>query len=88
MGRAPRNPSSLPNAIDGFRGALPILQDYHDRSAAGLTDYEPFRAWRVDPSQWLPIARDIARSHGLACTAPHVFAPEPTSSSPSTKSSS
>ena len=39
-----------------------------------ITDYEPFRAWRADPAQWLPIAHDIARSHGLACTAPHVFA--------------
>jgi hygromycin-B 7''-O-kinase len=39
-----------------------------------FTDYEPFRAWRVDPAQWLPIAHDIARSHGLACIAPHVFA--------------
>lgn len=39
-----------------------------------FTDYEPFRPWRADPSQWLPIARDIARSHGLACTAPHIFA--------------
>ena len=37
-------------------------------------DYEPFRAFRADPAQWLPIALDIARSHGLACTAPHVFA--------------
>jgi hygromycin-B 7''-O-kinase len=39
-----------------------------------FTDYEPFRVWRADPAQWLPIAHDIARSHGLACTAPHVFA--------------
>ena len=38
-----------------------------------FADYEPFRAWRSDPAQWLPIARDIARSHGLACTAPQVF---------------
>jgi len=39
-----------------------------------FTDYESFAPFRADPSQWLPIARDIARSHGLACTAPHVFA--------------
>ena len=39
-----------------------------------FTDYEPFRAWRGDPAQWLPIADDIARGHGLACTTPHVFA--------------
>ena len=38
-----------------------------------FTDYEAFRPWRVDPAQWLPIARDIAGHHGLACAAPHVF---------------
>jgi hygromycin-B 7''-O-kinase len=38
-----------------------------------FTDYEPFWAWRADPAQWLPIALDIARSHGLASAAPHVF---------------
>lgn len=43
-------------------------------SLPAFTDYEPFRVWRADPSQWLPIALDIARSHGLAATAPHVFA--------------
>ena len=39
-----------------------------------FTDYESFTPFRADPAQWLPIAHDIARSHGLACTAPHVFA--------------
>lgn len=39
-----------------------------------LTDAESFRVFRSDPSQWLPIARDIARSHGLDASAPHVFA--------------
>jgi hygromycin-B 7''-O-kinase len=39
-----------------------------------FADYEPFRIWRADPAQWLPVARDIARSHGLACAAPHAFA--------------
>ena len=39
-----------------------------------FTDYEPFRPFRADPAQWLPIALDIARSHGLACATPHVFA--------------
>ena len=39
-----------------------------------FTDYESFHPFRADPAQWLPIARDIARSHGLACKAPHVFA--------------
>jgi len=39
-----------------------------------FTDYERYRPFRGDPARWLPIAHDIARSHGLACTAPHVFA--------------
>jgi hygromycin-B 7''-O-kinase len=43
-------------------------------SLPAFTGYEPFRIWRADPAQWLPIALDIARSHGLACAAPHVFA--------------
>jgi hygromycin-B 7''-O-kinase len=42
-------------------------------SLPAFTDYEPFRAWRADPAQWLPIALDIARGRGLACAAPHVF---------------
>jgi hygromycin-B 7''-O-kinase len=42
-------------------------------SLPAFTDYEPFRTWHADPAQWLPIALDIARSHGLACAAPHVF---------------
>jgi len=42
-------------------------------SLPAFTDYETFRPWRADPARWLPIARDIARGHGLACAAPHVF---------------
>ncbi|QOZ80001.1 phosphotransferase [Bradyrhizobium sp. CCBAU 53351] len=38
-----------------------------------LPDAESFRAFRAAPSQWLPIALDIARSHGLDTSAPHVF---------------
>ena len=38
-----------------------------------FTDAESFRAFRSDPPQWLPIATDIARSHGLDTSAPHVF---------------
>lgn len=38
-----------------------------------FTDPESFRAFRSDPPQWLPIATDIARSHGLDISAPHVF---------------
>jgi hygromycin-B 7''-O-kinase len=39
-----------------------------------LTEVASFRAFRSNPSQWLPIALDIARSHGLNASAPHVFA--------------
>ena len=39
-----------------------------------LTDSGSFRAFRSASSQWLPIALDIARSHGLDVRAPHVFA--------------
>jgi hygromycin-B 7''-O-kinase len=37
------------------------------------TEYEPFRPFRSDPSQWLPVAIDIARGHGLACAKPQIF---------------
>jgi hygromycin-B 7''-O-kinase len=43
-------------------------------SLPDFTDSQTFRAWRSDASQWLPIALDIARSHGLPSTKPHVFA--------------
>jgi len=32
-----------------------------------------FDAWRANPSEWLPIAVDVARSHSLSCADPHVF---------------
>ena len=38
-----------------------------------FTDYEPFRPFRADASQWLPAAIDVARGHGLACTEPQIF---------------
>lgn len=38
-----------------------------------FTDTESFRAFRSDPSQWLGIALDIARGHGLDISAPHMF---------------
>lgn len=38
-----------------------------------FADAESFRAWRSAPSRWLPIAIDIARSHGLDTGSPHVF---------------
>lgn len=39
-----------------------------------FADFESFRAFRSDPLLWLPIALDIARSHGLDTGSPHVFA--------------
>ena len=39
-----------------------------------LKNIEAFDAWRAEPSQCLPAALDIARSHGLPCADPHVFA--------------
>lgn len=39
-----------------------------------FTDAESFRAFRSASSQWLPVALDIARGHGLDTSAPHVFA--------------
>ncbi|PJG50890.1 phosphotransferase [Bradyrhizobium forestalis] len=38
-----------------------------------FTDTESFRAFRTTPAQWLPIALDIARGHGLDTSSPHVF---------------
>jgi hygromycin-B 7''-O-kinase len=38
-----------------------------------FADAQAFRAWRSDPPRWLPIAIDIARSHGLEFGSPHVF---------------
>ena len=39
-----------------------------------FTDAADFRAFRYDPPRWLPTALDIARSHDLDVSAPHVFA--------------
>jgi len=39
-----------------------------------LADYGSYRAWRMDTSQWLPLVRDIARTHRLPDTVSHVFA--------------
>ncbi|MBH5402694.1 phosphotransferase [Bradyrhizobium sp. CNPSo 4010] len=41
---------------------------------ADLADAASFRAFRSVSAQWLPIALDIARSHGLDTGSPHVFA--------------
>ena len=40
---------------------------------APRSDDESFHTWRADQSRWLPIALDIAHSHGLKAAAPHVF---------------
>jgi len=42
-------------------------------SLPSIADYESYRDWRA-ASNPLAIARDIARSRGLGCDAPHVFA--------------
>ncbi|MCA6124762.1 aminoglycoside 3'-phosphotransferase/choline kinase family protein [Bradyrhizobium sp. WSM 1704] len=39
-----------------------------------ISDYDTYRSWRGDPARWLPVVREIADRHSLACTAPHVFA--------------
>ena len=46
-----------------------------------LTDFEAFKAWRANASHWLPVALDIAHSHGLKPTTPHIFTLAPTLSS-------
>jgi hygromycin-B 7''-O-kinase len=38
-----------------------------------LPNFEAFRTWRADASRWLPVALDIARSHGLKPAMPHIF---------------
>jgi len=42
-------------------------------SLPSFEDFETFRAWRADASRWLPVALDIAHSHGLKPAVPHVF---------------
>src|SRR5689334_19135874 len=43
-------------------------------SLPAFNDDETFLPFRADPVQWLPVARDIVRGHGLTCASPHVFA--------------
>ncbi|MGH6742199.1 MAG: aminoglycoside phosphotransferase family protein [Bradyrhizobium sp.] len=43
-------------------------------SLPSVADYGSYRVWRTEVSRWLPVALDIARRHGLVCTAPYVFA--------------
>jgi hygromycin-B 7''-O-kinase len=58
----------------GFASLYPSYGAIMTASLPAFASYEEFRPFRADPAQWLPIALDIARSHGLACAAPHVFA--------------
>lgn len=43
------------------------------QSLPSLNTIEAFRAWRADASRCLPVALDIARSHGLAHGDPKLF---------------
>ena len=38
-----------------------------------LPNFEAFKAWRADTSQFLPVAIDIAYGHGLPTASPHIF---------------
>jgi hygromycin-B 7''-O-kinase len=42
-------------------------------SLPDLSSFDAFQAWRADQSRWLPVALDIAHSHGLKPATPHVF---------------
>jgi hygromycin-B 7''-O-kinase len=42
-------------------------------SLPDLPDFEAFKAWRADASQFLPVALEIAHGHGLSNASPHVF---------------
>jgi hygromycin-B 7''-O-kinase len=42
-------------------------------SLPDVTSADAFRAWRAEPSRWLPLAIDIARSHSLAHEAIEPF---------------
>ncbi|HWZ41403.1 MAG TPA: aminoglycoside 3'-phosphotransferase/choline kinase family protein [Bradyrhizobium sp.] len=43
-------------------------------SLPSFANQDTYRTWRTAAANWLPVALDIARGHGFACTAPHVFA--------------
>ncbi len=51
-----------------------MMTNAPSQTLPAFADEESFRAFRSAPSQWLPIALGIARSHGLDTSAPHVFA--------------
>ncbi|WP_298886705.1 phosphotransferase [uncultured Bradyrhizobium sp.] len=50
---------------------VPVSPGAWDLSAS--TDFAAYRALRAEPSRWLPVARDIARSHGIDASAPQLF---------------
>jgi hygromycin-B 7''-O-kinase len=59
--------------LGALRSPLSGHQFYMMHGLPKLTDMATFRAWRADPSQWLPTARDIARAHGLSDTNSYPF---------------
>ena len=42
-------------------------------SLPNLPNFEAYKIWRADTSQWLPVALDIANGHGLPTASPHIF---------------
>jgi hygromycin-B 7''-O-kinase len=53
--------------------ALPEDQLQIMYSLPSLSNFEAFRCWRADASQWLPAVLDIARDHGLPHADPRMF---------------
>lgn len=43
------------------------------RPLPALADFQAYKAWRADTSQWLAVALDIAHGHGLPTALPHIF---------------
>ena len=66
------NSESSLRAMDCF-APLAMTAEPMTASLPSFTDHEIFRIWRADAARWLPAAIDIARTHGLSCTAPQVF---------------
>jgi hygromycin-B 7''-O-kinase len=50
------------------------MMDAPSLAPPALEDFAAFRAFRSDTARWLPMALDIARSHGVACSDPSLFA--------------
>ena len=60
--------------IRAGHGELKRIKQTMSLRLPDLTDAESFRAFRSHAPNWLPIALDVARSHGLETSSPHVFA--------------